>query len=84
MLRILHEKEGVRLGRPLLKDLGYDETLVAEVCNIIDGHDTRPTALNLDDSLVKDFGQAVAVHRDRRGCGVRLVQVDPDGLHEQA
>lgn len=53
-VRILHEKEGARLAAPLLRDLGHDAAVIEEVCEIIDGHDTRPEAISLNDSLVKD------------------------------
>lgn len=53
-IRILHEKEGVRLATPLLRNLGYDAAIIQEVCEIIDGHDTRPDPISLNDSLVKD------------------------------
>lgn len=47
-----HEIEGARVAREALGALGdYDiETIAA----IIDGHDTRKTALSLNDALVKD------------------------------
>ncbi|WP_121634495.1 HD domain-containing protein [Tropicibacter alexandrii] len=53
-VRILHEKEGVRLAKPLLRGLGYEAAVIEEVCKIIDGHDTRPDPISLNDSLVKD------------------------------
>lgn len=53
-VRILHEKEGVALAAPLLRDLDYPPAVIEEVCEIIDGHDTRPDPISLNDSLVKD------------------------------
>lgn len=53
-LVILHEKEGAAIARDVLEDLGHDPERVQEVVDIIDGHDSRLTALSLNDALVKD------------------------------
>ena len=53
-VRYLHESEGVRLGTEVLKATGWDAGIIAQVCEIIDGHDTRPTARHLNDRIVRD------------------------------
>lgn len=53
-VRILHEREGVRLSREILSGLGYPEKLITEVGTIIDGHDTRPEPKSLNDRLMRD------------------------------
>jgi hypothetical protein len=53
-LRVLHEKEGVRLSRQLLEQTGWPEVIIAAVAEIIDGHDTRAHARTLNDRLVRD------------------------------
>jgi hypothetical protein len=53
-LRVLHEKEGVRLSRDVLQQTGWPEAIIAAVAEIIDGHDTRPQARSLNDRLVRD------------------------------
>ena len=53
-VRYLHEAEGVRLGAEVLRETGWDETVVAAVCEIIDGHDTRPEPRHLNDRVVRD------------------------------
>jgi hypothetical protein len=53
-LVILHEKEGAAIAADVLARLGHDQDLAAEIVEIIDGHDSRLTALSLNDSLVKD------------------------------
>lgn len=53
-LVITHEKEGARLATEILTDLGFDQSHIDEIVTIIDGHDTRLTALSLNDALVKD------------------------------
>jgi hypothetical protein len=49
-----HEKEGARIAREILTEAGIPEADINEICEIIDGHDTRLTALSLNDKLVKD------------------------------
>ena len=53
-VRYLHEAEGVRLAVPVLKDCGWSEEVIAQVCEIIDGHDTRPDPHHLNDRIVRD------------------------------
>jgi hypothetical protein len=53
-VRYLHEREGVRIAREILQDLGYASELVAQITALIDGHDTRPAARSLEDELLKD------------------------------
>ncbi|CAB4895377.1 MAG: HD domain-containing protein [Actinobacteria bacterium] len=49
-----HEKEGARIAREILSEAGLPPADVDEICDIIDGHDTRLTALSLNDKIVKD------------------------------
>jgi len=53
-LRLQHEREGARLASEILTGLGFEGGLVAEIAEIIEGHDTRLHALSLNDELVKD------------------------------
>jgi hypothetical protein len=49
-----HETEGARIAAEILTSLNYDPARIVEIQRIIDGHDTRPEALSLNDALVKD------------------------------
>jgi hypothetical protein len=53
-VRILHEKEGARIAAEALGGLAEAAAVVDEVAAIIDGHDSRLTALSRNDELVKD------------------------------
>ncbi|MEL4503535.1 HD domain-containing protein [Luteococcus sp. H138] len=53
-LVLLHEREGARLAREILHQMGHNPSVIDEIAEIIDGHDTRKEALSLNDSLVKD------------------------------
>jgi hypothetical protein len=37
-----------------LQDCGWSEEVIAAVCEIIDGHDTRPDPHHLNDRIVRD------------------------------
>ena len=53
-IRFEHEKQGCIIAREVLPELGYDEQFVDDVCDIIDGHDTRKEAYSLEDALMRD------------------------------
>ena len=53
-VRYLHEAEGVRLGTEVLRETGWSEDVIAQVCEIIDGHDTRTEPHHLNDRIVRD------------------------------
>ena len=53
-VRYRHEAEGVRLGTQVLRDTGWSENIIAQVCEIIDGHDTRADPRHLNDCIVRD------------------------------
>lgn len=52
--RRLHEVEGARIAADILDSIDYEPDKIREICSIIDGHDSRPEALSLNDALVKD------------------------------
>jgi HD domain len=53
-VRYRHEAEGVRLGTEVLRKTGWSEDIIAQVCEIIDGHDTRAKPHHLNDRIVRD------------------------------
>ncbi len=53
-VRYRHESEGVRLGTEVLRKTGWSEDVIAQVCEIIDGHDTRKEPRHLNDRIVRD------------------------------
>ncbi|GAB4273074.1 MAG: HD domain-containing protein [Pararhodobacter sp.] len=53
-VRYRHEAEGVRLATQVLRDTGWSDAIIAQVCEIIDGHDTRPEPRHLNDRIVRD------------------------------
>ena len=53
-IRYEHEKQGCEVARRVLPGLGYPPEFVERICDIIDGHDTRPAAHSLEDALMRD------------------------------
>lgn len=53
-VRYRHEAEGVRLARQVLAETGWNQAVIDQVCEIIDGHDTRPDPRHLNDRIVRD------------------------------
>lgn len=53
-LVVQHEKEGARIARDILERVGVPEVDIRQIVDIIDGHDTRLTTLNINDAIVKD------------------------------
>lgn len=53
-LVIQHEKEGAKIARNILTEVGLPAADIDQICEIIDGHDSRRQPINLNDSLVKD------------------------------
>jgi HD superfamily phosphodiesterase len=53
-VRYRHEVEGVRLATDVLRKTGWDPSVIAQVCDIIDGHDTRKDPRHLNDRIVRD------------------------------
>jgi hypothetical protein len=50
----IHEVEGAKIAKKLLRVVGYDEILIEQITKIILGHDSREEPLSLDDAIVKD------------------------------
>ncbi len=53
-LQRMHETEGARMAGEILKNMNYPVDQITKIQTIIDGHDSRKSALNQDDKLVKD------------------------------
>lgn len=53
-LNRLHEVEGVKIARKILNKVEYDSREIKKVLEIIDGHDSRPQPISINDMIVKD------------------------------
>jgi hypothetical protein len=50
----IHEIEGMRISLIILRDIGYDSSLIPEILYIISGHDTRTYAESINEKIVRD------------------------------
>ena len=50
----LHEREGARIAKSILEKLHYPSQKIEEICQIINGHDSRKRPLSWNDRVVKD------------------------------
>jgi HD domain len=53
-LQRLHEVEGIRIAGEILQEIDYPADMIQSVQLYIDGHDTRTTAHDKNDMIVKD------------------------------
>lgn len=53
-LNKIHEIEGTKRAREILEQVAYDPGLIAEIVEIIRGHDSRLEPLSRNDAIVKD------------------------------
>jgi HD superfamily phosphodiesterase len=53
-LVIQHEKEGAKIARRILTEVGLPASDIEQICAIIDGHDSRKVPISVNDSVVKD------------------------------
>jgi HD superfamily phosphodiesterase len=49
-----HEVEGVKIAKEILEALDYDEEKMAQILEIIEGHDSRKETASINESIVKD------------------------------
>jgi HD superfamily phosphodiesterase len=49
-----HEIAGAEIAGEILESVGYEPELTTRIKEIVDGHDSRSEALDLDDAVVKD------------------------------
>ncbi|MCD6304745.1 MAG: HD domain-containing protein [Deltaproteobacteria bacterium] len=53
-LNRIHEVEGAKIAKKILRDINYDQSLIEKITDIVLGHDSRKDPLSLDDAIVKD------------------------------
>ncbi len=70
----LHEMEGAKTARKILKELRYPSEKVNEICRIIQGHDSRKRSISRGDRIVKDADKLFRYSR-------KGVAIDLDRFH---
>jgi hypothetical protein len=81
-----HEVEGAAIARMILSEMSYPQDLICKIEQIIDGHDSRLDATDIDDMIVKDSDKLFRVSRTGFGIGLGWFKSEPrrylDGLHK--
>jgi HD superfamily phosphodiesterase len=72
----LHEIEGVKLAGEILSTVKYEPQKIQEILEIIEGHDTRLSALSINDKIVKDADKLFRFDQVGFGIDVERFQVD--------
>ena len=76
-LRRQHEIEGARLAGSILRRLQYPEDLTGKIELIIDGHDSRAEAIDIDDMIVKDSDKLFRFSRIGFGIYFKVFEREP-------
>jgi hypothetical protein len=76
-LRKLHEVEGARLAGEILQSINYPEGYIPSIQALIDGHDTRGSALNVNDKLVQDADKLFRFTYEGCVFASKYMQLDP-------
>jgi HD superfamily phosphodiesterase len=53
-LNRLHEAQGAKIAQKILQKIRYNPDQARQIIKIIDGHDSRKTAISINDMIVKD------------------------------
>jgi len=66
----VHELEGAKIAKVILEELYYPPTNVKEICQIIQGHDSRKRPISWNDRIVKDADKLTRY--SRKGLSIDL------------
>ncbi len=83
-IRYEHEKQGCDVARRVLPPTGLHREFIERVCDIIDGHDTRPVAHSLEDALMRDADRLWRLRPGGDCAGLLLVRDGSCHLHRPA
>ncbi len=73
----IHEVEGAKIAEEILKQVGYSAALIDEIVEIISGHDSRETALSLNDAIVKDADKLWRFSKEASEIDPKRFNIDP-------
>lgn len=78
----LHEIEGVKIARRILKKVAYDLSKSTQILQIIEGHDSRKNALSMNDKIVKDADRLSRYSRHGFWSAVRTFRIAAEEAHD--
>jgi hypothetical protein len=76
----VHEVEGAKIAKAILEKLHYPPANVKEICQIIQGHDSRKRPISWNDRIVKDADKLTRYSRKGMTIDLGRFQV-PRGIH---
>jgi hypothetical protein len=76
----VHEVEGAKIAKAILEKLHYPPANVKEICQIIQGHDSRKRPISASDRIVKDADKLTRYSRKGMTIDSDRFQV-PTGIH---
>jgi hypothetical protein len=76
----VHEVEGAKIAKAILEKLHYPPANVKEICQIIQGHDSRKRPISWNDRIVKDADKLTRYSRKGMTIDSGRFQV-PTGIH---
>jgi hypothetical protein len=76
----VHEVEGAKIAKAILEKLHYPPANVKEICQIIQGHDSRKRPISWNDRIVKDADKLTRYSRKGMTIDSDRFQV-PTGIH---
>ena len=76
----VHEVEGAKIAKAILEKLHYPPANLKEICQIIQGHDSRKRPISWNDRIVKDADKLTRYSRKGMTIDLGRFQV-PTGIH---
>jgi hypothetical protein len=82
-VQLWHERESVRVGGEILKQVGYPNDLSAEILEIVSQHDTRKGFISKNEGLTRDADKLWRFSQRGFGTGLRRRPEDRDKMLER-
>ena len=73
----VHEVEGAKIAKAILKKFNYPPRKIREICQIIQGHDSRKRPLSWNDRIVKDSDKLWRYSRRGVTIDLRRFRISP-------
>lgn len=77
----VHEIEGVKIALIILRNIGYDSSLIPEILYIISGHDTRTCAESINEKIVRDADKLSRYTKELFCFFIRYLKITPYELY---
>lgn len=75
--RLKHQEEGVKLGRKILSQVGYNKDLSEHIIKIVSGHDTETGSFSVEDSVARDADKLWRFSKTGFWTAIRNLKIPP-------